>query len=169
MLQGSPAWRYAPPHNPLIQYPSLTPLIGPALPHFCDLSLLGSLTDHGQGGDSWSTPSIPPPQTQTWVFHLFYTGTRACQWLLVKPAAGLSGSVFPDENTKHQAVSFPSSKELSGLQAPGLSHLLCFQRLAAVQQALNSHRISFILRGGLRILVDLRDTDAGDRPGLGPP
>ncbi|XP_036056315.1 VPS10 domain-containing receptor SorCS2 isoform X2 [Onychomys torridus] len=35
------------------------------------------------------------------------------------------------------------------------------KRLAAVQQALNSHRISLILRGGLRILVDLRDTDAG--------
>ncbi|KAL1790303.1 VPS10 domain-containing receptor 2 [Sigmodon hispidus] len=35
------------------------------------------------------------------------------------------------------------------------------KRLAAIQQALTSHRISFILRGGLRILVDLRDTDAG--------
>ncbi|XP_049997191.1 VPS10 domain-containing receptor SorCS2 isoform X2 [Alexandromys fortis] len=35
------------------------------------------------------------------------------------------------------------------------------KRLAAVQQALNSHRISFILRGGLRILVDLRDTHEG--------
>lgn len=55
------------------------------------------------------------------------------------------------------------------VQASELSCLLCFQRLAAVQQALNSHRISFILRGGLRILVELRDTDTGDRPGLAPP
>ncbi|XP_031197681.1 VPS10 domain-containing receptor SorCS2 isoform X1 [Mastomys coucha] len=40
------------------------------------------------------------------------------------------------------------------------------KRLAAVQQALNSHRISFFLRGGLRILVELRDTDTGpQRPG----
>uniref|UniRef100_A0A8C6WAY8 VPS10 domain-containing receptor SorCS2 n=1 Tax=Nannospalax galili TaxID=1026970 RepID=A0A8C6WAY8_NANGA len=40
------------------------------------------------------------------------------------------------------------------------------KRLAAVRQALRTHRISFILRGGLRILVALRDTEAGSqRPG----
>lgn len=61
---------------------------------------------------------------------------------------------------------FPAPRDSSTL---GPRTLLCFQRLAAVQQALNSRGISFILRGGLRILVELRDTDAGDRTGLGPP
>lgn len=69
--------------------------------------------------------------------------------------------LFPDENTEALGSIPPRPRELS-------SDPLCLQRLAAVQQALNSHRISFILRGGLRILVDLRDTDEGDRPVLGP-
>lgn len=75
---------------------------------------------------------------------------------------------FPDENTEASG-SIPSQLQVtlqySGPQDSPTS--LCLQRLAAVQQALNSHRISFILRGGLRILVDLRDTDTGDRPVLG--
>uniref|UniRef100_A0A8C5K2Z9 VPS10 domain-containing receptor SorCS2 n=1 Tax=Jaculus jaculus TaxID=51337 RepID=A0A8C5K2Z9_JACJA len=37
------------------------------------------------------------------------------------------------------------------------------KRLTAIQQVLSDHKISFLLRGGLRILVALRDMDAGSQ------
>lgn len=47
------------------------------------------------------------------------------------------------------------------MEAPSLSPL-CLQRLAAIQQALNAQKISFLLRGGVRVLVALRDAGTGE-------
>uniref|UniRef100_A0A8C5XDM3 VPS10 domain-containing receptor SorCS2 n=1 Tax=Microcebus murinus TaxID=30608 RepID=A0A8C5XDM3_MICMU len=41
------------------------------------------------------------------------------------------------------------------------------KRLAAIQQVLKSQKISFLLQGGVRVLVALRDTDTGESPGMG--
>lgn len=46
---------------------------------------------------------------------------------------------------------------------------LCLQRLMAIQQVLNAQKISFLLRGGVRVLVAVRDMDTGERPGASPP
>lgn len=43
-----------------------------------------------------------------------------------------------------------------------LPHSLCFQRLAAVQQALREQKVSFLLRGGERVLVGVRATGTGE-------
>ncbi|XP_026251063.1 VPS10 domain-containing receptor SorCS2 isoform X2 [Urocitellus parryii] len=42
------------------------------------------------------------------------------------------------------------------------------KRLSAIQQALGAHHISFLLRGGLRILVGLRDASSGESPARPP-
>lgn len=44
----------------------------------------------------------------------------------------------------------------------------CFQRLTAIQQVLKAQKISFLLRGGVRVLVAMRDTDTGEGPGASP-
>lgn len=39
----------------------------------------------------------------------------------------------------------------------------------AIQQVLKAQKISFLLRGGVRVLVSMRDTDTGEGPGVGSP
>lgn len=41
--------------------------------------------------------------------------------------------------------------------------VLCFQRLMAIRQVLSAQKISFLLRGGVRVLVAMRDEDTGER------
>lgn len=53
-------------------------------------------------------------------------------------------------------------------RTPSLPALL-FQRLVAIQQVLNAQKISFLLRGGVRVLVAMRDVDTGERPGRSSP
>lgn len=38
----------------------------------------------------------------------------------------------------------------------------------AIQQVLKAQKISFLLRGGVRVLVAMRDTDTGEGPGSSP-
>ena len=45
------------------------------------------------------------------------------------------------------------------------SPALCFQRLTAIQQVLKAQKISFLLRGGVRVVVAVRDVDTGEGPG----
>lgn len=48
------------------------------------------------------------------------------------------------------------------LKTPPHSPALCFQRLTAIQQVLNAQKISFLLRGGVRVVVAVRDVDTGE-------
>lgn len=63
------------------------------------------------------------------------------------------------------------SAQLSRWEATGGTPSLssfCFQRLLAIQQVLKAQKISFLLRGGVRVLVAMRDTDTGEKPGASP-
>ncbi|KAF3825357.1 hypothetical protein GH733_005991 [Mirounga leonina] len=42
------------------------------------------------------------------------------------------------------------------------------KRLTAIQQVLKAQKISFLLRGGVQVLVAMRDTDTGEGPGTSP-
>lgn len=53
-----------------------------------------------------------------------------------------------------------------GSRGPSSLSPSCFQRLTAIQQVLKAQKISFLLRGGVRVLVAMRDTDTGK--GLSP-
>lgn len=53
-----------------------------------------------------------------------------------------------------------------GSSGPSSLSPSCFQRLTAIQQVLKAQKISFLLRGGVRVLVAMRDTDTGK--GLSP-
>ena len=51
------------------------------------------------------------------------------------------------------------------LKTPSVFPTLCFQRLTAIQQVLNAQKISFLLRGGVRVVVAMRAVDTGEGPG----
>ena len=57
------------------------------------------------------------------------------------------------------------SRSLRWLPEDPLTPSSCFQRLMAIQQVLKAQKISFLLRGGVRILVAMRDTDTGEKQG----
>lgn len=58
-------------------------------------------------------------------------------------------------------IPLPFWQRTPSWRPPSLSPL-CLQRLAAIQQVLNAQKISFLLRGGVRVLVALRDTGTGE-------
>lgn len=147
---------------------------------------------------SWCSASEKPPLTTAGAgglrelpaFPLLYripcpTGRRALQG-----GAGL-GRVGPSEATGEAGrglVSHFTDVEAEAQRGRGserpsaqLSHPLwrvpedpsslsplCLQRLMAIRQVLNAQKISFLLRGGVRVLVAVRDVDTGERPGASP-
>lgn len=112
----------------------------PCIPVVSMVPARAGLTPHRTGKLAW--PFRTPPSHLT----LPTTPSPADQPL------GLAHTLSPT----HWPRPHPFSPAHS-LQLP-----LCFQRLAALQQVVAAQKISFLLRAGLRILVALRDTDAGE-------